>query len=157
MESLTIGRAARLAGAGVETIRFYEREGLLEKPPHRESGYRQYPKEIISRLRFIKRAKKLGFTLKEIKELLALRNEPETACEDRIKPLLRRGPLQYNAALWRSSSSELHTVGKGASRIPTGYRNDSRLERPLLVFRRLRLAEVPHSTESSIWDSDVCA
>lgn len=41
MESLTIGRAARLAGAGVETIRFYEREGLLEKPPHRESGYRQ--------------------------------------------------------------------------------------------------------------------
>lgn len=82
MESLTIGKVARRAGVGVETVRFYEREGLIEEPPRRESGYRQYPKETISRLRFIKRAKELGFTLKEIKELLALRIAPETTCED---------------------------------------------------------------------------
>ncbi len=82
MESRTIGKVAREAGVGVETIRFYERGGLIEAPPRRESGYRQYPKEIISRLRFIKRAKELGFTLKEIKELLTLRVEPDTTCDD---------------------------------------------------------------------------
>jgi len=82
METLTIGKVARLAGIGVETIRFYEREGLIEEPPRRESGYRQYPEDTVHRLRFIRRAKELGFTLKEIKELLALRIEPETTCED---------------------------------------------------------------------------
>jgi len=82
MNSLTIGKVARLAEIGVETVRFYEREGLINKPPRREAGYRQYPEETVHRLRFIRRAKKLGFTLKEIKELFALRFEPETTCED---------------------------------------------------------------------------
>jgi len=82
METLTIGKVARLAEVGVETVRFYEREGLIEEPPRRESGYRQYPEDTVHRLRFIRRAKELGFTLKEIKELLALRIEPETTCED---------------------------------------------------------------------------
>jgi MerR family mercuric resistance operon transcriptional regulator len=82
MESLTIGKIARLAEVGVETVRFYEREGLIDEPPRRESGYRQYPKETVRRLRFIKHAKELGFTLKEIKELFALRIDPETTCED---------------------------------------------------------------------------
>ena len=72
MESLTIGKVARLAEVGVETVRFYEREGLIDEPPRRESGYRQYPVETIHRLRFVRRAKELGFTLKEIKELLGL-------------------------------------------------------------------------------------
>ena len=52
METLTIGKVARLAGIGVETIRFYEREGLIEEPPRRESGYRQYPEDTVHRLRF---------------------------------------------------------------------------------------------------------
>jgi MerR family transcriptional regulator, copper efflux regulator len=82
MESLTIGKVARLAGVGVETVRFYEREGLIDEPSRRESGYRQYPEETVRRLRFIRRAKELGFTLKEIKELLALRLDPETTCAD---------------------------------------------------------------------------
>jgi len=82
MESLTIGKVARLAEVGVEAIRFYQREGLIEEPSRRESGYRQYPKETIQRLRFIKRAKDLGFTLREIKELLALRLDPETTFGD---------------------------------------------------------------------------
>lgn len=73
MESLTIGKVARLAEIGVETVRFYEREGLIDKPPRRESGYRQYPEEAVHRLRFVRRAKELGFTLKEIKGLLSLR------------------------------------------------------------------------------------
>ena len=86
MEALTIGKVARLASVGVETVRFYEREGLLDKPPRRRSGYRQYSKDTVSRLRFIRRAKELGFTLKEIRELLTLRIETESTCEDvRIK------------------------------------------------------------------------
>ncbi len=84
MDGLTIGKAARLAGVGVETIRFYERRGLIERPRARlqGSGYREYPLETVRRIRFIRRAKELGFTLKEIKELLALRIAPETTCED---------------------------------------------------------------------------
>ena len=82
MAPLKIGKVARLAGVGVETIRFYEREGLIEEPPRGESGYRQYSEDTVHRLRFIRRAKELGFTLKEIKELLALRIDPETTCED---------------------------------------------------------------------------
>ncbi len=95
MKSLTIGKVARQAEVGVETIRFYERERLLEEPPRSESGYRQYPKETISRLRFIRRAKELGFTLKEIKELLALRNEPGSTCEDiRIRAEAKIGDIE---------------------------------------------------------------
>lgn len=72
MSSMTIGRVAKLAQVGVETIRFYEREGLLEEPPRRPSGYRQYSADAVDRVRSIRRAKELGFTLREIKELLSL-------------------------------------------------------------------------------------
>src|SRR5947207_4045264 len=82
MKPLTIGQVARSAGVGVETVRFYERQGLLEEPARRESGYRQYPDDVVARLRFIKRAKELGFSLKEIKELLALRVDPDTTCAE---------------------------------------------------------------------------
>ena len=73
MKPLTIGDVAKQAGIGVETVRFYEREGLLEEPQRRASGYRQYDDEAVDVLRFIRRAKELGFTLKEIKGLLGLR------------------------------------------------------------------------------------
>jgi MerR family transcriptional regulator, copper efflux regulator len=81
-QGLTIGQVARRAGFGIETIRFYERNGLIEQPPRRPSGYREYPESVILRLRFIKRAKELGFSLKEIKELLSLRVDPTTTCSD---------------------------------------------------------------------------
>ncbi len=82
MKALSIGQVARQTGVGVETVRFYERRGLLEKPPRKESGYRQYPPEAILRLRFIKKAKEVGFSLKEIKELLSLRLDATATCED---------------------------------------------------------------------------
>lgn len=82
METLTIGEVASQAGIGIETVRFYERRGLIEDPPRTESGYRQYSKDVVSRLRFIKRAKGLGFSLKEIAELLSLRLDPTTKCGD---------------------------------------------------------------------------
>src|SRR5215831_2760069 len=70
---MTIGQVAKLSGVGVETIRFYEREGLLNKPKRKESGYRLFEAEVVTRIKFIKRAKQLGFSLKEIRELLSLR------------------------------------------------------------------------------------
>jgi MerR family transcriptional regulator, copper efflux regulator len=82
MQPLTIGEVARRAGVGVETVRFYERQGLLEEPARKESGYRQYAEDVVARLRFIRRAKELGFSLKEIGELIALRLDPATTCAD---------------------------------------------------------------------------
>ena len=79
---LTIGLVARRAGVGVETVRFYERQRLIEEPPRRLSGYREYGDDIVSRLGFIRRAKDLGFTRKEIKELLSLRRDPSTPAAD---------------------------------------------------------------------------
>src|SRR5262245_48692368 len=82
MKLLTIGEVARRAGIGVETVRFYEREGLLAEPARRASGYRQYGDDAVPRLRFIRRAKALGFTLKEIAELLALRDDSDATRAD---------------------------------------------------------------------------
>jgi len=73
VKPMTIGKVAKLTGVGVETIRFYEREGLLNKPKRKESGYRMFDSEVVSRIQFIKRVKELGFSLKEIRELLFLR------------------------------------------------------------------------------------
>ncbi len=81
MESLTIGQLAQRARVGVETIRFYEREGLISEPPRRPSGYRDYPLETVTRIVFIRRAKNLGFSLKEISELLDLRVRPRRNCD----------------------------------------------------------------------------
>ena len=69
--SMTIGQIARAADVGVETVRFYEREGLIAEPPRRMSGYRQFPPETVDQLRFIKRAKALGFALKELARALS--------------------------------------------------------------------------------------
>ncbi len=73
MQGFTTGRLAKAADVNVETLRYYEQRGLLPEPPRRDSGYRIYPTESVERLRFIKGAQELGFTLEEIKELLTLR------------------------------------------------------------------------------------
>lgn len=77
---LTIGRVAKQADVPIETIRYYERRGLLPDPPRTESGYRQYDTESVTRLRFIKEAQELGFSLEDIQGLLALRVDKETSC-----------------------------------------------------------------------------
>lgn len=78
--TLTIGQLAERAGVNIQTVRYYERRGLLARPPRTRSGYRQYPSDTVDRLRFIKRAKDLGFSLVEITELLALRVQQASAC-----------------------------------------------------------------------------
>ncbi len=76
-ELLTIGRLARAADVNVETIRYYQRRGLLEKPSRKEGGFRLYSPDVIRRVRFIKRAQALGFTLEEIGRLLLLEDTLE--------------------------------------------------------------------------------
>ncbi|WP_439629414.1 MerR family transcriptional regulator [Gemmata sp.] len=80
MKAMKIGEVARLSGTGIETIRFYEREGLLPVPQRRPSGYRQYDGSTVERLDYIRRAKELGFTLAEIRDLLEL-STAATDCE----------------------------------------------------------------------------
>jgi len=70
--STTISKAAKLAGVGIETIRYYQRRGLIEEPTKPFHGYRHYSPQTISQIRFIKRAQELGFTLKEIETLILL-------------------------------------------------------------------------------------
>src|SRR6266704_2598575 len=82
MEGLTTARLAHEGGVNVETIRYYERHGLLPTPPRTHSGYRVFSEDAVKRLRFIKHAQDLGFSLKEIKELLALRVRPGSSCVD---------------------------------------------------------------------------
>ena len=83
MNGMTIGKAAREAGVGVETIRFYERKGLIEQPPKpQDTGFRVYPDETVHRIRFIRRAQELGFSLREINDLMSLRADPKTDSGD---------------------------------------------------------------------------
>lgn len=72
MKNLKIGQLAKEIGINRETIRYYERRGLIEEPPRQTSGYRAFSPKYVERIRFIKRAQTLGFTLKEISKLLAL-------------------------------------------------------------------------------------
>jgi MerR family mercuric resistance operon transcriptional regulator len=80
--SMTVGALAKQAGVKIDTIRYYERHGLLPKPPRTNSGYRTFTHASVERLRFIKQAQALGFTLNEVKQLLALRLNPGMTCID---------------------------------------------------------------------------
>lgn len=82
MHSLTIGQLAENAGVGVETVRFYQRKGLVEEPEKPRDGYRRYPAEAAQRIRFIRQAQEIGFSLREIGELLALRVDRSRSCAD---------------------------------------------------------------------------
>ena len=79
-KELTIGRVADLAGVNVETIRYYQRRGLLNEPDKPHMGYRRYPADVVKHIRFIKRAQALGFTLEEIAGLLLL--DEASACAE---------------------------------------------------------------------------
>jgi MerR family copper efflux transcriptional regulator len=81
MKALKIGEVAKRSGIAIETIRFYEREGLLPEPKRQPSGYRQYEHAAIDRLSYIRRAKELGFTLAEIRELLELSAATSECCD----------------------------------------------------------------------------
>jgi len=79
---IPIGAAARRSGVNIETIRFYERSGLLKAPPRTAGGHRVYDTDGVKRLNFVRRARELGFTLDQIRDLLALADEAETSCAE---------------------------------------------------------------------------
>lgn len=81
-EPMTRSEVADEAGINPETLRYYERKGIIPNPPRSAAGYRQYDASYVQRLRFIQRAQELGFTLAEIKDLLALRIDEDRSCED---------------------------------------------------------------------------
>ncbi len=109
--SLTIGAVAKRVGVGIDTIRFYEREGLLPEPKRRASGYRSYDEDTITQLRFIRRAKLLGFTLEEIGELLAL----STDCQRGVKEVKKRA--QQRLAALEQRIVELQRVRDGLAQL----------------------------------------
>ena len=79
---MTIGQLANKVGVNVQTVRFYERRGLVVPAGRTASGYRKYTPEAVARIRFIKHAQEIGFSLREIEELLSLRVDPDTTCSD---------------------------------------------------------------------------
>ncbi len=121
--ALTIGAVAKLAAVNIETMRYYERRGLVPRPPRSASNYRQYPEETVRRVRFIKRAQQLGFTLKEIKELLALRITPRaksSQVRERVKRKIEAVDAKIKALeAMRSSLSALEGSCSGRGSIST--------------------------------------
>ncbi|MBI1355709.1 MAG: MerR family transcriptional regulator [Acidobacteria bacterium] len=82
MVGLTIGKVAERAGVKIDTLRYYERQGVIAPPQRTGSNYRVYDWDTVRRVRFVKRAQELGFTLAEIKELLELRVTESASCAD---------------------------------------------------------------------------
>lgn len=123
MNTITIGKAARHAGVGVETIRFYERRGLIEQPPKPAgSGFRVYPEETMQRIRFIRHAQEIGFSLREIGELLSLRARPTADSSDvRERAIAKRKEVERKIAHLERIHAALEELisacpGKGALR-----------------------------------------
>lgn len=119
MPALTIARAAREAGVHIETVRFYERRGLIDQPP-KGDGYRVYSPDQVARIRFIKEAQQIGFSLTEIGELLNLRADPSTDCSDvRQRAIAKRQEVRRKIEQLQQIDAALETLiaacpGRGA-------------------------------------------
>lgn len=120
-EGYTIGEAARAAGVGVETIRFYERKGLIEQPPKPAHGPRNYPRTTIDRIRALRQGQELGFSLAEIDALLALRTDPAADCSDvRARAEAQLAEVERRRARLGEVADKLHELiaacpGRGAT------------------------------------------
>jgi len=104
MEGLTRGQLAQRAQINLETVRFYEQEGLLSPPSRTASGYRQFEESAVDRLAFVKRAKTLGFSLEEIRELLVIHDKHADACVE-VRDL-----LQNKLAIVRDKKADLEKL-----------------------------------------------
>ncbi|HVY04498.1 MAG TPA: MerR family transcriptional regulator [Burkholderiales bacterium] len=118
-EHFTIGKLAKHANVGVETIRYYQNFGLLQEPPKPENGYRQYPRAALERLHFIKRAQELGFSLKEISRLLALddnTSESRALAADKLDAV--RGKIAHLVAVRAILEDLIHKCDANPERSP---------------------------------------
>jgi MerR family mercuric resistance operon transcriptional regulator len=127
MMRLLTGVLAKQVGVNVETLRFYERKGLLPEPPRRASGYREYSADSIPRIRFIKRAQELGFTLGEVRELLSLRVQPGTS------PAAVRDRAEEKLAEIRRKIEDLRAIERALGRLTAACSGEGPLgECPIL-------------------------
>lgn len=111
---MKIGDAARVSGCHIETIRYYERIGLLPRPARTQAGYRTYRPAEVERLRFITRGRELGFSLDEIRSLLQLSDDPALSCEE-VDQLAR-----HHLADIRSRVAELRGIARELERTISG-------------------------------------
>ncbi len=118
---MRISEVARAADVGVETVRFYERRGLIHQPKKpANGGYRSYPESVMMQIRFIRQAQELGFSLGEIEDLLSLKSEPDTDCSDiRQRALSKREDVDLKINKLRHIRTSLTNLidacpGKGA-------------------------------------------
>jgi Cu(I)-responsive transcriptional regulator len=117
---MRIGAAAEQAGVNVQTLRYYERRGLLPKAPRRLSGYREFPEDAVRVVRFVKRAQDLGFTLDEVEALLRLRHDKRrdrvrvrAVAEQRVRQIDRK--IEELQAMKQALSHLLHCCRAGAT------------------------------------------
>lgn len=143
MEPLTIGKVAKRAQVNVETVRYYERRGLIPEPPRRRSGYRQYSGDDVARIKFIKHAKEVGFTLREISELLSLRVDPHTTSSE----IKKKANAKINEIEEKIRSLQMMKIA--LSRLATQCRGEGPTsECPILEA----LSEVPPPPKSGFSD-----
>ena len=118
--TLTIGKLAELADTSSNSVRFYEREGLMQVPAKSNSGYRLYSPEAVDRLRFIKQAQHCGFTLSEIQALLQLRDEASSCCND-VRSKVIEKKLELEARI-----RAMKAMSQGLDRLIAECSNDTR-------------------------------
>jgi MerR family transcriptional regulator, copper efflux regulator len=126
LKAMQIGEVSKRAKVGIETIRFYEREGLLSEPVRKPSGFRQYDESVIARLQFIRRSKELGFTLAEIGELLGLWFEKVKYAHVRQRAMEKMKDIEAKIAALQQMQRSLRRL------IRTCKSHDSREACPLL-------------------------
>ena len=139
-EAYKIGEVAKRTGVGIETLRFYEKSGLLDRPSRTASGYRMYDSSILDRLSFIKKAQVLGFTLDEIRELIAHKRAGESPCKHvRAKVKSRLAELEERIsqmALYRdelAAELKLWEKKREAAGHVCGLIENSHIEHPAAV------------------------
>ena len=114
--TLKIGELAERADVNLQTIRYYEREGLLPEPPRLSSGYRVYPDSTVRRVRFIKRAQEIGFSLAEIRELLSLRIDAQrTSAEVRSLAEAKIADIEGKIRTLKAMKTALHRLTERCS------------------------------------------
>jgi Hg(II)-responsive transcriptional regulator len=123
---MRIGTAAEQAGVNVQTLRYYERRGLLPQPPRRQSGYREFPDDAVRVVRFIKRAQDLGFTLEEVEELLKLRNDKRRD-RARVRTVAERRMKEIDQKV-----AELRAMKKALGHLVHCCRDGATLECPII-------------------------
>ena len=119
-DGLTVARLAAEVGVSVNTVRYYERAGLLPAPPRSPAGYRRYDRSAVDRLRFVQGAQRLGLKLREIADLLSVRDTGECPCEP-AEQLLRRRLAEIDAEMARLAALRAELAGMvGALAGPDG-------------------------------------